>query len=94
MMLESNEGIAGREALASNNVPSNLTKGTGTGLSAIVYGDLADVLVGSWGGLEIVVDPYTELSTSTIRLAAFYHVDVALRHPESFAAILDADVSL
>jgi len=94
LMLESTEGIAGRELLVSNNVPANLTKGTGTGLSALLYGDLSQVLVGSWGGLEVVVDPYTELQTSTIRLAAFYHVDIALRHPESFAAILDADVSL
>ena len=94
MMLEGSEGIAGREVLVSNNVPSNLTKGTGTGLSAIIYGNLSDVMIGTWGGLEIVVDPYTDLATSTIRLAAFYHVNLALRHPESFAAIKDADVSL
>ena len=90
LMLEGNEGIAGRPVVVSNNMPSNLTKGNGTNLSAVVYGDLRQVLVGMWSGLEIVVDPYTLLDQSTIRVAAFIHTDVGIRHVESFAAIQDA----
>ncbi len=90
----SGEGIAGREVIVSNNVPSDLTKGAGTDLSAIIYGDLSHVLLGQWGGLEIIVDPYTDLQTSTIRVAAFMHCDIGLRHTEAFAFHPDADVSL
>ena len=51
--------IAGRRFEVSNNVPSNLTKGSGTNLSAVIYGNFADLLIGLYGTLEILVDPYT-----------------------------------
>ncbi|MDC2985010.1 phage major capsid protein, partial [bacterium] len=38
--------IAGRRFEVSNNVPSNLTKGTGSDLSAVIYGNFADLLIG------------------------------------------------
>ena len=38
--------IAGRRFEVSNNVPSNLTKGSGTNLSAVIYGNFADLLIG------------------------------------------------
>ena len=41
--------IAGRRMEISNNVPSNLTKGTGTNLSAVIYGNFADLLMGMFG---------------------------------------------
>lgn len=91
MTLEGSE-LANRQVIVSQNIPSNLTKGTGTDLSAILYGNLQDVLYASFGGLEIVVDPHTKLNQGIIRVGAFLENDLALRHPESFAAILDADV--
>ncbi len=91
MILEGNE-LANRPVIVSQNLPSNLTKGTGTDLSAILYGNLRDVLYASFGGLEIVVDPHTKLNQGIIRVGAFLENDLALRHPESFAAILDANV--
>ena len=91
MILEGNE-LANRPVIVSQNLPSNLTKGTGTDLSAILYGNLRDVLYASFGGLEIVVDPHTKLNQGIIRVGAFLENDLALRRPESFAAILDANV--
>ena len=38
--------IAGRRLEVSNNVPSNLTKGSGSNLSAVIYGNFADLLIG------------------------------------------------
>ena len=49
--------IAGRRFEISNNVPSNLTKGTGSDLSAVIYGNFADLLIGLYGTLEILVAP-------------------------------------
>ena len=46
--------IAGRRFEVSNNVPSNLTKGSGTNLSAVIYGNFADLLIGMFGKLEIL----------------------------------------
>lgn len=80
--------------VVSNNCPGNLTKGAGTNLSAVIYGNFQDVIVGGFGGLELVIDPYSEMSTSTIRVGAFMLQDIGIRHPQSFAAIVDADTTL
>lgn len=73
---------------ATNQIPSNLTKGTGTNLSAMLYGNFSDVVVGFWGVLDIMVDQYT-LGGGAVKMVAFQSADVAIRNPESFAAIKD-----
>ena len=51
----------------------------------LYYGNFADLLIGMFGGLDIVVDPYTASTTGTIRVVALQSVDVAVRHAVSFA---------
>lgn len=82
--------MAGFPAAVSNNVPADLTKGTGTNLSAILFGNFADILIGHWGVLDVLVDPYTLGLSGGVRIRAMMDVDIALRHPESFAVITDA----
>jgi HK97 family phage major capsid protein len=83
--------VNGYQAIASNQVPSNLTKGTGTNLSALLFGNFADLLIGMWGGLDLLVDPYTGGSAGTVRTIALQDVDVAVRRAASFAACVDAN---
>ena len=85
--------IAGRRFVVSNNVPSNLTKGSGTGLSAIIYGNFADLLIGLYGTLEVLTDPYTDFAKGTVGVRALQSIDIAVRHAESFAAMSDAIAS-
>ena len=85
--------IAGRRFIASTNVPSNLTKGSGTNLHAIIYGNFADLLMGLFGSLEILVDPYTDFAKGSVGVRALQSIDIAVRHAESFAAMVDADPS-
>ena len=75
----------------SNLVPSNLTKGTGTNLSALIYGNWADLMIGVWSELDILVNPYLggSYERGNVSIRAMMTVDVAVRHPESFAAIKD-----
>ncbi len=82
--------ILSRKFVVSNNVPSDLTKGSGTALSAIIYGNFKEVLIGMWGSLEILVDPYTDFAKGTTGIRALQSVDVNLAHLESFAAMQDA----
>ena len=51
----------------------------------IYFGNWSDVLVGFFGGLDIVVDPYTASTSGTVRIVALQSTDVAVRHGESFA---------
>lgn len=83
--------VNGYRAAVSNQVPSNLTKGTASGIcSAIIFGNWSDLILGMWGGLDLLVDPYTNSTSGTLRVVALQDVDIAIRHPESFAAMVDA----
>lgn len=81
----------GYQTVITNQVSSTLTKGTSSGVcSAIFFGNWRDLLIGMWSGLDLLVDPYTGSTAGTVRVVALQDVDVAVRHPESFAAMLDA----
>ncbi len=75
----------------SNNVPSTLTKGTASGTcSAMIFGNFEDLLIGSFGaGTDIIVDRFSKATTGITRIVANSYCDVAVRRPESFAAIKD-----
>lgn len=75
----------------SDSVPSNLTKGTGANLSAVIYGAWSDLIIGYWSAVDILPNPYHSdvASNGGLLLHAFLDADVAVRHAESFAAAKD-----
>ena len=86
-----NTPLNGYQTGITNAVPSNLTKGTAAGIaSAIIFGNFADLVIGMWGSLDIMVDPYTGSTAGTVRVVALQDVDVAVRNVESFATMVDA----
>lgn len=87
------EPLNGYRAAVTNAVPSNITKGTGSNLSALIFGNFADLVIGMWGGLDLMVDPYTHSTTGTVRVTALQDVDVGVRNIESFATMEDADTA-
>ena len=85
--------LNGYPVAVTNALPSNITKGTGTNLSAMVAGDFSQAMVGFYGnGLEIVVgedsDDFAKALTSVRGIVTF---DVAVRHAQSFASLEDID---
>lgn len=74
----------------TNLVPDNLTKGTAaTSCSALIFGNFQDLYIGQWGGIDIVVDPYTGARTGEIYTTLNAWNDVKVVEPKSFAAIVD-----
>ena len=51
-----------------------------------VFGNFDDLLIGMFSGLDLVVDPYSNSSSGTVRIVALQSVDVAVRHAVSFCA--------
>lgn len=49
-----------------------------------VVGDFSNLAIGSWGGLDIVVDNYTQAVNGMIRLVVNAYFDAALIRPEAF----------
>lgn len=82
--------VLGYDAVVTNAMPGNLTKGTSSGVcSAVAFGNWADLLIGMWGGLDVMLDPYTGATSGTRRVVALQDVDVQLRQVASFAAMKD-----
>lgn len=50
----------------------------------VFMGNFADLLIGMWGGLELLVDPYTHSKKGRLRVVVFQDVDFALRRTQSF----------
>lgn len=89
-ILMENMKLLGYELMMTNQVPSNLTKGSGTGLSAMILGNWADLIIGEWGVLEILPNPYgSGYTAGALDIRAMQTIDIAVRHAESFAAIKD-----
>ena len=83
--------LNGYRAIASNQVPGNLTKGshTATDLSAIIFGNWSDLIIGEWGVLDLNVDSSVNSLSGGIRVIALQDVDIAFRRAVSFAVIKD-----
>jgi HK97 family phage major capsid protein len=89
-ILNDTNNVLGYNVVSTTTVPSDLTKGTSSGVcSAVIFGNFNELMIAMWGGLDILVDPYTGSSTGATRIAMFQDIDVKLRHAESFAAIKD-----
>jgi HK97 family phage major capsid protein len=82
--------VNGYPAFATNQIPSNLTKGTSTTIcSAAIFARWDELLLGQWGDIEFIIDPYTLAKRGDIVITSYLMVDVGLRHPASFTVIKD-----
>lgn len=87
-----NEGkVNGYPFFMSNALPSNLTKGSTSGsCSAAIFGPFSQVICGTWGGgLQFIIDPYTAKASGVLEVTAIAYHDVAVRHADAFAKIVD-----
>jgi len=51
----------------------------------VVYGDMANVYAGFWGGMNLVVDPYTKAGSNEVRMIVNLHRDIMAANPQGFA---------
>ena len=82
--------LNGYPCVVSTQVPANLQKGTGTALKALIFGVWSCLLIGEWGTIDILVDPYTGSSSGNVRVRALLDTDINTRYQQAFAVIKDA----
>jgi len=90
LMVLDKDGLLGYKYEVSNYVPNNLTKGTGTNLTAILAGDFSSVMVGQWGGINIVVDNLTKAEDGETSLKINSYWDIDFERLTDFAIVKDA----
>lgn len=51
----------------------------------IAYGDFSNLVIGQWGGIDLVVDQYTVAKEGCVRLVINCYFDAVVTHPEAIA---------
>lgn len=74
--------LNGYKALRTNNLPKAL--GEGTDEFGAVFGNWSDYFLGQWGGIELLVDPYTQALKGTVRLITNSYWNMGFIRKESF----------
>ena len=83
--------VNGYNVAVSNQMSSTGTKSTATGLSTLVFGDWSELIIGEWGTLEILPNPYgAGFNSGSVDIRALQTIDIGVRHAKSFAAMTDA----
>lgn len=89
-----NATVNGYRAMTSTQMPSTLSKGSSSGnLHGMIFGNWAELLIGQWGGIDLLVNPYTKGKEALIEfiINAWYDIDV--RHAASFCKCDEIDIS-
>ena len=88
--LGSNQGyVNGYRVGVSNQVPGNLVKGTGTGLSAVIFGDFSRLVCGEWGTYELAADPYHKFLAGGVRVRIIHTCDIQVTQEKAFSVATD-----
>ena len=86
-----NNEINGYRAVSSNLLPSNLTKGSASKTcNSMIFGDFSYLWILGWGGMDIVVDPFTKKKENAYEITMNVLHDVFVRRKEAFVLIKDA----
>jgi HK97 family phage major capsid protein len=81
--------LNGYPVATSTLVPSNLSKGTSSTLSAAIFGDFSKMALASWGGMELTVDPYSGATAGLTNVVLNAYMDCNLLQPAAFAVCKD-----
>jgi len=91
LLKEPGNTLCGYPFYVTNQIPANLTKTTGTNLSALILGNWPQLLIGEWGVFEVLANPYSSnvFPSGSVEVRCMQSIDINIRNPESFAVITD-----
>lgn len=86
--------LASDPFFTSEIIPSNFSEGGQTDLCGIAYSpNWGGLIAGFWGGMDLLVDPYTQRLGGKVRFVVNAFMDVDIEQPLEFAICKDWDAS-
>lgn len=67
--------VNGYQSMASQQCPSD---------NNLIFGNWADLVIGDWAGVDVVVDPYSLSTSNQVQIVVTIWADSGLRHSASF----------
>lgn len=80
-LMEGNE-LDGYKVLTSNSVAKALQ--TGADEAGVVFGAFNDYVIGQWGGIDLIVDPFSQAPNGKVRVVINAYFDAKPRRAASF----------
>jgi len=84
--------LLGYKAATTNLMPKNLVKGSATACHGMIFGDFSQLVLGSWGGADLIVNPYSKAKDGLVEIVVNSFWDIAVKHGKGFSAIKDITV--
>jgi HK97 family phage major capsid protein len=72
--------VNGRRAISSTQLPAG----------QVIFGKWSEMLICSWVGVEVLVDPFTLASQAELRVRSSLFADIQFRYPLAFCASSDS----
>jgi len=87
------KNLIGYDFKTFSGIPTDLTKGSGSNLSEVYFGNWEELIIANWGGLEIMASSETSdaFQKNQTWVRVIQELDMGLRHPESFCLCSDAE---
>jgi HK97 family phage major capsid protein/HK97 family phage prohead protease len=80
MIIWEGNGVNGYDSEVTNQIANG----------DVFFGDFSELLIGMWGGLDIIVDPYTQSTKGRVIVSNFQDVDFEVRRAAAFSyGVLD-----
>jgi HK97 family phage major capsid protein len=80
-----NGRMNGYMAGVTEQMPRDGAKGAATNLHTMIFGHWQDCMIGMWGSLEVVTNPFsTGWRSGSVEARALLTCDIQIRRPESF----------
>ena len=79
-ILDAGDMINGYKADFSNQIAAK----------TVVFGNFEDLYIGRWGGIDILVDPYTLADTGEVKIQLFSYADAKVGLAKSFSKLVIA----
>ncbi|MCW5568193.1 MAG: phage major capsid protein [Dokdonella sp.] len=91
-----NNNLLGHRTEVTEHIPSDIEKGTGADLSAIIFGDFSTIVLPIWGpaAIDVVVNPYTYAKDGLVELIGLCDIGVGFRHDDAFIVCKDLDTTV
>lgn len=90
-LMAMDNSINGYNVAVSNHVPGDLTKGTADPVSAAIFGDFSQLIIGQWGFYDLDVFKDAQVGNVNITVNSFF--DTMVRQPKAFSVVKDWDLS-
>lgn len=81
VMNPKNDMLLGYKIVTTTHIPTNINSTK----TAVIFGDFSQLAVANWGGVDILVNPYTYSKTSQIEVTVNSEWDVRVLQPKAFA---------